>query len=167
MHNTLTVDDYSQNDLNENELWSIKRDAVPSELQWKSNEKYDIFEGSHTGYERLQKPVKHIRKFELNKENNILKIKDIVVGEGKYLIKCHFHFDENVEVEIIDKDVYCNKKSENLIINFDINLDFSLELKQEFISKSYNSKMLAPYLIVSFKINKAIELTTIIKNSKK
>lgn len=164
MHNTLTVDDYDQNDLIESELWSIKRDAIPSEVIWTTTDKIDKYEGSHTGYERLQNPVKHSRSFELNKTNNKLIIKDKIEGEGNHDIKCHFHFDEDVEAEILDKEVYCTKNFEKIIINFDIDLDISLELKQEYISKLYNSRILAPYLIVSFKSNSVIELTTIIKN---
>ena len=146
----------------------LKRDAIPNDILWESNEKIDIYEGSHTGYERLKNSVKHIRRFELDKISDVLVIKDKIIGVGEHIIKCHFHFDENVDVKIIDNIVYCKNKSENIIISFQFNIDtdFILDLKKDYISKEYNHKVIAPYLVVTFEIENSVEFITFINNSK-
>ncbi len=163
MHNTLTIDDFDQNELKETELWSIKRDAIPNEMAWFSDTKVDIYEGSHSGYERLNDPVRHSRKFELNKETNNLVIKDKIDCKKEHLIKCHFHFDEKVNVEIEDNVIYCESGAKRIKLSFKINTDFLVEIKEEYVSKAYNSRLLAPYAIVSFKSDRAIELTTVVE----
>ena len=160
MHNTLTVDDFNQNDIKENELWSMRRNVIPSEVLWLTDDNKDIYEGSHNGYERLNNPVKHSRRFELNKLNNDLKIYDIIEGRGKHNIKCHFHFDENVDVQIKNKIILCQHKSKKIKLIFKCDVDYSLKLHKEYISNSYNSRSLAPYIIVSFKMNKTTEFIT-------
>jgi hypothetical protein len=166
MHNTLTFDGYDQNDLNEKDIWFIKRDAIPSEVNWDSNEKFDIYEGSHSGYERLEDPVSHNRKFKLNKENDNLEISDKILCSKPHTVVSHLHFDENIEVEIVDQKVFCKNETSKIKISFKISedLDYLLELKKEFISKSYNHKVLAPYVTVTFKIDKEVELKTYIQN---
>ena len=128
MHNTITVDDFNQNDLKENELWSFNRNSIPREIAWETSNRVDIYEGSHTGYLRLEDPVLHTRKFELNKINDILTIIDKIKSKGKHFIKCHFHFDENVDIKIIDKIIKCKNGSENINISFRFNseTDFTL-----------------------------------------
>lgn len=163
MHNTITVDDYNQNDLELEELWEIKRDAIPHELIWKSSNDHDIYKGGHTGYERLQNPVKHNRCFELDKINEVLTITDTIECEGEHEIKSHLHFDENVKINIENNVIYCRCKSETIKINFDVDAPISVESKEDFISKSYGHRVLAPYIIISFKTVKTIKLITTIQ----
>lgn len=167
MHNTITVDGYDQNDLKQKELWSIKRDAIPQEIIWTSSDEMDIYEGTHTGYERLQNPVKLNRHFELDKIDNVLKITDKIEGEGKHSIESHLHFDENVKIKIVNNVIYCNNKSEHIKISFEINRTYSIEFKDEYISKSYGQKVLAPYIIIIIinNIDEPVKLTTTIQKS--
>ncbi len=165
MHNTITVDDFSQNSLNENELWSIKRDAIPKELLWESTKEMDVFEGSHSGYLRLKDPVTHQRRFELDKKFDILKITDTIIGSQVHKIKCHFHFDEGVTVALVDNTVYCRSGVEKIEMNFESDTEYTVHLQDEFISKSYNSKYLAPYLIVSFNVKSKAKFITEIKTT--
>ena len=165
MHNTITVDDYNQNTLNESDLWSIKRDAVPNEIIWECNEKKDIYEGSHNGYERLEDPVSHYRRFELDKTNETLTIFDKILSKGNHTIKSHLHFDNNVDVIVTDNVIYCRSQTEAIKIMFEINSSYSIELKEEFISKSYGKKIVAPYIEVSLVIENAENFKTIIRKS--
>ena len=166
MHNTLTVDDFNQNDISENELWSMRRNVIPSELLWLSSDNKDIYEGCHTGYLRLNDPVRHRRRFELDKVTNNLNIIDKIECAAEHEVKCHFHFDEGVAVEIIENVVYSNRNLKNIKISFSLKNEYSLELKKEYISKSYNSRQLSSYVVLSFKIDNTTELVTEIKNFK-
>ncbi len=163
MHNTLTVDDFSQNELNENDLWYIQRDAIPKEVLWISNNQEDVYEGMHTGYQRLKDSVKHSRRFELNKNNDILTIVDSLESREEHEIKCHFHFDENVQIKIKNKAVYCESKKEHIKISFKVDVEYFLEFKEEYISKAYNKKTFAPYVTINFKSINTKELQTVIE----
>tara|TARA_R110002073_G_scaffold72537_1_gene177547 strand:- start:558947 stop:560950 length:2004 start_codon:yes stop_codon:yes gene_type:complete len=164
MHNTITVDDFNQNDIAENELWSMRRNVIPSEILWETNEKKDIYEGTHTGYLRLDDPVRHSRRFEFDKTTNKLQISDKIECANHHEIKCHFHFDEGVTVQVKDKEVYCRKKSKGIKISFKLQYEYTLELKQEYISKAYNSRVLSNYIVLSLNTRKNIELLTFIEN---
>lgn len=162
MHNTITIDDFDQNNLVEKDLWSIERNAVPQERLWLVNAEESIFEGSHTGYTRLKDPVLHTRRFELN-ENNLLKVIDKLKCKGKHEVKCHFHFDEGVKISISNKTLFCEKGSQKITIDFNYKFDYNISLEKEYISKAYNSKVLAPYIILAFKIDGNAEFTTTIQ----
>ena len=114
----------------------------------------------------MEDPVSHSRKFELNKVNDDLQIIDKIVCSKVHTVVSHLHFDENIEVEILDQKVFCRSETSKIKISFKISedLDYLLELKKEFISKSYNHKVLAPYVSISFEIDKEVELKTYIQN---
>ncbi len=164
MHNTLTVNDFSQNDLIEKNLWSIKRDAIPNEIMWNDNINKVSFEGSHSGYERLEQPVKHNRRFELDKKTNELRILDKIIGEGEHQIKIHFHFDFDVEVGIIGNVVHGKKNGKKIQLSFESLNEFSLHQKEEFISKSYNHKVSAPYVHLNVSFQDGGEIITHIQS---
>lgn len=164
MHNTLTVEDYDQNELSVEDLWSIKRDAIPKEILWFENEDIVIFEGNHSGFERLANPMSHSRSFRLDKETNNLRIIDKLIGEGKHSIKCHFHFDLGVSVKVVDNVVYCEKNQKKIKIWFNVTEDFLIEQKEDYISKSYNNKTVAPYLQISLEIIDSSEIITNIQS---
>lgn len=161
MHNTLTVDDLDQNSLRVNDLWSIERNAIPKEIIWISNDNEDIYEGLHTGYQRLVDPVIHQRKFLLDKKDKILSIFDSIKCKSEHSIKLHFHFDDKVDVEILNKKRLKLKKDNiKLEMKFELDNSFDLKLQQEYISKSYNSKQLAPYVEMSMNICEDINILT-------
>lgn len=164
MHNTITIDDQNQNELKEKELWFIKRDAIPRDIIWSTSSTIDIYEGGHSGYERFRNPIEHVRRFKLNKLQDKLIIIDKIFGEGNHLIKVHFHFDENVKVLIKEREFHCSNNGERIKIYFSFKDLFNLELKEEYVSKSYNQKERGCYAIVSFKFKKTTTFKTIIEN---
>lgn len=164
MHNTVTIDNFNQNELEEHVLWSMKRDALPTVHSWIVGEQKDVFEGSHNGFERLKDPVAHIRRFELDKKSDQVIITDTIRCSDMHEVKCHFHFDNEVDVTNVNGEFLCKRNAETIRIRFDLSTKFDIQLIEEYISKAYNSKVLAPYGILTFKTEKSVELKTVIEN---
>ena len=82
MHNTVTVDGHSQNELRESNLWDFERNAIPNVSSWKTDSAADHFSGSHSGYQRLPEPVTHQRDIFFDKGRGRWEITDSIVGTG-------------------------------------------------------------------------------------
>ena len=99
-HNTPMVNNQEINRfLSKDDLWNLHNDASKPELiLWESNKYYDIFIGTHNGYERDPINCKPIRLICLNKNNSSLVIKDKIIGDYSSL-SIPFHLNENLNIE--------------------------------------------------------------------
>lgn len=165
MHNTLTVDGYDQNELNEKELWGFSRTAIPSENSFFNTSEVDSFEGAHTGYMRLNDSVLHTRKFELNKVTNELAITDKLECKGSHDITSYFHFDSDVEITLKDNMIECKKEGKKIMLSISGLDNMQIKIIDEYISKSYGERELSKCAVLEFKINGNQSLTTLIKNA--
>lgn len=58
------------------DLWHLKNDAKPLLRRWETGPDYDIFVGSHTGYDRLATPVRPVRTIVLDRRRQALWLHD-------------------------------------------------------------------------------------------
>jgi uncharacterized heparinase superfamily protein len=92
-HNTPQIDGEEINRfIRPDYLWNFHHDALPSVDAWTATQEYDLFRGSHTGYERLKDPVRPIRTIKLDHNTSELTIEDVFKGKGKHKISVPFHF---------------------------------------------------------------------------
>lgn len=97
-HNTLTVDEESQSVPGGAFDWkTIARSRL---LTWTSRPRFDFFEGTHDGYERLPEPATHTRSI-LFLKNDYWIIRDLVEKRGAHTIGLHFHFAPDAEVQAL------------------------------------------------------------------
>jgi hypothetical protein len=96
-HNTLTVDGESQSVPGGAFDWKTIAEAVPR--RWISGQRFDLFEGSHDGYERLHEGATHVRSILFIKGDYWI-VRDRVETRGSHLCELHFHFAANTEPEI-------------------------------------------------------------------
>ncbi|MDQ6786588.1 MAG: heparinase II/III family protein [Acidobacteriota bacterium] len=90
-HNTLTVDGKSQSEPGEKFNWQTKAQARLR--SWISEDRFDFFEGSHDGYERLtDAPAAHTRSI-LFLKNDYWIMRDFVETRGKHDYRLNFHFN--------------------------------------------------------------------------
>ena len=102
-HNTPMVDKKEINRfISDKYLWNLKNDALPKLLKWQSDDDYDVFIGSHTGYERLKNSVSPIRTIILKKKSSELLISDIIVGNGNYEVEIPLHFHPDIKITEAD-----------------------------------------------------------------
>jgi hypothetical protein len=89
-HNTLTIDGKSQSETNGKFSWKTKANARLK--NWISQERFDFFEGSHDGYEKLSDAATHTRSV-LFLKNDYWIMRDFVETSGRHDYKLNFHFD--------------------------------------------------------------------------
>ncbi len=90
-HNTLTIDEKSQSETGAKFNWKTRANAKFN--TWISQDKFDFFEGSHDGYERLtDAPATHTRGI-LFLKNDYWIMRDFVETSGEHNYALNFHFD--------------------------------------------------------------------------
>src|SRR6185369_12436594 len=61
-HNTPVIDEQEQSRfLGAQYLWSLRADAKPTVLEWRTTSRLDVLRASHSGYTRLANPVTVMR----------------------------------------------------------------------------------------------------------
>ena len=93
-HNSVYIDDL-QIDL-----------AHPKLLEWKSNNDEDILSVQHYAYIKLPDPVICKRTFHLNKETNLFRIKDELIGGIEHHANANLHFHPSIILRKIDDNHY-------------------------------------------------------------
>ncbi len=92
-HSTPMIDGAEQNRfVSEDELFALHDDAAPLVNQWRTGDGLDVFTGSHTGYQRLGRPVTPVRTLALDKQTHGLLIADRFDGEGSHDVFVPYHF---------------------------------------------------------------------------
>lgn len=164
MHNTVLVDGFDQNELKTEELFHYKRMAIPKLNEWVSNDKYDLFDGEHSGFQRIENPVVHRRKFFFDKKKMEWEIVDYLRGKGKHVFEWFFHFNSDLNAEIKQKRIkvknYKGKAIEMLFLYPGI---LKIETESSWISKSYGLKEKASALKVILSTYCPVEFKTIIR----
>jgi len=88
-HNTLTVDDESSSVPDGPFTW--RHIAEGRARAWTSHERFDYFEGTHDGYERLSRPATHERSLLFLKGDYWI-MRDRILTEGAHSYDLRFHF---------------------------------------------------------------------------
>lgn len=106
-HNTLTIDGESSSVPGAGAFkWNTAAQAKTN--HWTSENRFDLFEGTHDGYTRLAQPAKHLRKL-LFLKNDYWIMRDTVQSAGAHQCDLHFHFDADAAPEINAGMVAVNK----------------------------------------------------------
>lgn len=159
MHNTVVVDNKDQNVIKESELWGFERNAIPRLIKWETNDRYDIFEGEHNGYCRLENPLVHRRLIYFDKNSISIKIKDFFESSGSHNIKAYFNFHNEINVNKIDNYLIAEKDGLKLLIKSK-NENFDVKIEDSHISESYGDKKPAKraYFETENKFNPCFEI---------
>lgn len=166
MHNTLVVDGLSQNNLDKNKLWDFERNAIPKTLIWSDNDRESIFEGEHTGYQRLEHPVLHRRRIEYDKRTREWKITDCVEGIGRHHIEVFFHFDIGIPIEYCDGVVKTRcKQGMNIKLSFSSSKKLIGTIEEGWVSKAYSHRDMAKIFLLRCEADCPLSIETRIVRS--
>lgn len=165
-HNTLVVDGKEINRFKKDklfELFAMKFDAIPKLNTWEVTDKYDVFDGEHAGYQRLEHPVTHRRKILFNKKEQRWTITDMLTGKGKHLFEWYFHFAPLL-VEQKKKNpllirTKCNDTNIQIVPNSNSN-KLHCEILDGWVSYSYGKKEKAP--IIKYELNSNLDENDVI-----
>jgi hypothetical protein len=141
-HNTPMISNQEINRFIDNKnIWFLHCDAEPEVIEWSDFNEYSIFQGSHTGYMRLQPPIKPIRTVLLDKINSAFVIHDEFTLTAEHSVKIPFHLDANINVtEINDCSVLLENKIMNFILEWENKDNWIMNKESYEISKSYGVK---------------------------
>jgi hypothetical protein len=139
-HNTLVVDGRSSSEPGSAFNWKTRASAMRKE--WIAEDRFDFFEGSHNGYERLESPATHTRSI-LFLKNDYWIIRDLVETAGKHEYSLNFHYARDIRPGIsIDGD--CVGDGEHRIYTFDGSGRW--DQKESWISNNHGNRVNAPFL---------------------
>ena len=164
-HNTVVVDGEEQNRFDEDELFSMERDAAVKVNRWLVTDNYDFLDAEHNGYVRLKNPVVHRRQIYFNKQKKYWVIKDMLTGEGgdKHKFDLYFHFApmklKKKNELVIETD---NKNGSNIMIIPLETEEISMEIETGWVSYSYGKKVEAPIVKYSKTAEVPVEFVTVI-----
>jgi len=99
-HNTLQVDGEEQNRLYLEEVFFAEDDARVKVLKFEVGAWQDVFEGQHSGYERLVSPVVHRRRVVFDKQRIGWQVEDFVEGEGEHRLEWFFQLAPGIRLEV-------------------------------------------------------------------
>jgi len=137
------IDDQEQNRfVSKDELFMLHNDAIPEVLSWKTSVEKDIFQGSHSGYQRLNEPVTPVRKIVLEKTFHRLVVVDKFEGNDLHTVSVPFHFEPGFEIIQLMENAWHVKNQENVFrLVSPTMIDWSSTIKSGWVSPSYGVKL--------------------------
>jgi hypothetical protein len=147
-HNTLMIDEKSQSEPGGKFAWKTRAKVnVRSRI---SEDRFDFFEGSHNGYERLESPAAHRRSI-LFLKNDYAIMRDFVETRGTHDYALNFHFNKNTNpaIESAESGIVCvgeTPSGENGWRMFTFGDNGGWQRKEGWISDVYGRKTNAPFL---------------------
>jgi uncharacterized heparinase superfamily protein len=102
-HNTIQVDGEEINRfISPDHLWQLRNDAQPDRVMWTFDGVSDRFNGSHTGYLRLDSPVRPARALTLRNGKGSVHVTDTLEGAGIRQLSWRFTIDPTVHCDVLD-----------------------------------------------------------------
>lgn len=139
-HNTLEIDGSSSSEPATAFSWKTRAEA--KRIRWVSTDRFDLFEGSHNGYERLNDPATHSRSI-LFLKNDYWIIRDLVDTQGEHQYSLNFHFDTGVRTNIGGDGSWIGG-TDHRIYTFGDN--GAWDHKESWISKNHGNRTNAPFM---------------------
>jgi Heparinase II/III-like protein/Heparinase II/III N-terminus len=100
-HNTVVVDEKEINPFVPELIFELRQTAQIDVDKWHESPEEVVFRGSHSGYERLQNPIRHYRGIRLDTQDGTLTIDDVLEGSGIHTATSLVHLSPNTYVERI------------------------------------------------------------------
>jgi Heparinase II/III-like protein/Heparinase II/III N-terminus len=95
-HNTVRIDQLDQSISGGNFMW-VKH-AQAECLEFRSEDRKDLWIAQHDGYLRLRDPVNHQRTVRFDKANSSFEIKDSLICSRRHIVEIHWHCHEDCVV---------------------------------------------------------------------
>jgi hypothetical protein len=90
LHSTMEIDSAEQNELRRDFLFTLP-DRTRSEARvWEASGDRALFEGRHHGYEVLDRPAVHTRRFELDARSATVRLRDVVTSDAPHSLAWSF-----------------------------------------------------------------------------
>jgi len=104
-HSTLIVDQQNQAEGNGPFGWTSV--AIVKCEEWVTGPSFNLFVGSHNGYERLPRPVTH-RRTVFHRKGQFWFVRDVALGEGEHRLELLWHLGSNLAPESINDNLFAD-----------------------------------------------------------
>lgn len=158
MHNTIVVDKRNQDDIKPDMLFGYDRKTKVEILDFYLYRDEDMVRARHNAYSNGVNEIYHTREIILNKIEDSWTITDIMEGKEKHLYQVFFHFDKEVDFDVVNNEL--NFKSLGVKMVFESNQNMKIIKEDSYVSKSYGVKYPAKVIIVESKCKSTFELST-------
>jgi hypothetical protein len=159
-HNTVVIDGREQNQLDEEDLFVLKRGCRPRVLMWKTNQAEDVFCGKCSMTLENGEAVSHVREIRFDKFGKKWKIHDKVEGNGVHKVEWNFHAAEKVFVGLREDSVrFETGKDLPLVMLIDSSEEYKCETKDGWVSPSYGVKKESTILTITVSVRLPIEMS--------
>jgi hypothetical protein len=157
-HNTLAVDGLDQAEPDGPFAWSSS--AHTRADLWITGTTFTLFAGSHSGYERLQEPVRH-RRFLFHLHGSFSLVRDVAEGSGSHLLETSWHFAPDLKASrrgngFVAAPIPCQshdpKEAHHLTLFPVADPRWKYELLSEYVSPAYGAKLSAPVVRCSARV---------------
>jgi len=135
-HNTIIVDGIEQNLLSSKNLFTVRQDASIEFFSAEETSTEISCCGSYT-LEADETKLRHERKYIIAKEKNQISISDHLTFKGNHKATFYIHFAESVMPVIEDGIIIFEKEEKRLILSFEANYYYNVEILDDTISPSY------------------------------
>jgi uncharacterized heparinase superfamily protein len=145
-HNTVRIDGLEINPFPEGQLFQISDQARVNVYEWTTQPLRDVLDVEHTGYVRLTDPIRHRRRFELDKTSGTLSIRDSFEGSGTHNLEWFLHAAPSIEVRRAGSKLVLEKEGSRLLIEFQ-GAAIETETIDGWYSPSYGVREPAPIIV--------------------
>ena len=139
-HNTLVIDNLPSSVPGVTFGW--KTQARTQLKAWVQEERFDLFEGAHDGYERLPKPATHGRSI-LFLKNDYWIMRDVVETAGMHEYSLNFHFAYDIKPIIGDGGAWVGDAESRI---FTFGDGGAWQQKESWISTNHGNRVNAPFM---------------------
>jgi uncharacterized heparinase superfamily protein len=138
-HNTPQIDGQELNRFVAwHQLWALHDDAAPELREWTPGGDRDVFVGTHTGYMRLEHPVRPVRTIVLDHHTHVLTVSDQIEGAGAHRISVPLHLAAGVEAEMVGgSQVKLIASSKTFLLDWSSPEDWDVAIEPARVSPSY------------------------------
>lgn len=137
-HNTVEIDGQDQSTIRDRMSWTTAAQARCH--RWLSTEWFDLVDGEHDGYSRLEEPVTH-RRVVIFLRPGVWVICDQVHGAGEHTLAFPLHLHPNCRVEQSADVVHMHTPLNGY---FKLETTASVGIEQAWYSETYATKVMAP-----------------------
>ena len=151
-HNTIRVDRQEINRFpSALALWSLCDDARPTGVEFEWEAERDVLRAGHTGYMRLPDPVAVTRRFELDRRNPVLHLRDSLSGKKEHFVEFFFHAAPGAEALPSSEGdaLFRWADGRELKIHRASGPEVAWEIRPGWFSPSYGVKMERPVWVAS------------------
>ena len=158
-HNTVTIDDYEQNGIPENNLFGLIESCVPKIHEWVVEGTGEhVFRGSHNGFHGLSEGCHERRVAMSPSADSLFTVADQVSASGEHRARWFFHFHPLATVELAPGLARVTQGRAIAMIGWKAETPIDADLGDGWTSSAYGRREPAPVLTLGTQFKDAVQL---------